>query len=99
MSGIILENNLGKDFFSFVMKKKATEQSEPFGEMLKNSINEVNTRQIEADHASRDLAVGNNKDIHQTMILMEKADISFQLMMQVRNKIIAAYEEIMHMQV
>jgi len=39
------------------------------------------------------------QDIHNTMIAIEKADLTFQLMMQVRNKIISAYEEIMRMQV
>jgi len=40
-----------------------------------------------------------NKDIHTTMIAVEKADMTFQLMMQIRNKITSAYEEIMRMQV
>jgi flagellar hook-basal body complex protein FliE len=40
-----------------------------------------------------------NQDIHNTMIAIEKADLSFQMMMQIRNKIINAYEEIMRMQV
>jgi flagellar hook-basal body complex protein FliE len=44
------------------------------------------------------LAAGKQKDIHQTMIALEKADVAFQLLMQVRNKIIAAYETIMRMQ-
>ena len=44
------------------------------------------------------LASGKQKDIHETMIEMEKADVAFQLLMQVRNKVIAAYETIMRMQ-
>ncbi len=99
MNEINIDNNLRTDFLSPVMVKKNPEPVGTFGDILKNSISEVNMRQIEADNASRELAVGNNKDIHQTMISLEKADISFQLMMQVRNKIIAAYEEIMHMQI
>ena len=50
-----------------------------------------NNRQIEA------LSKGEQKDIHQTMIAMEKASLSFELMMQIRNKAIAAYDEIRRM--
>jgi len=70
-----------------------------FSETLKNSIEKINDLQKKADVAINDLLVGNNKDIVQTMITMEKADIAFRLMTQVRNKIIQTYEEIMRMQV
>lgn len=99
MNEINISNNIKPDILSQPLKINESEPAESFGEILENSISEVNMRQIEADNASRELAVGNNKDIHQTMISLEKADISFQLMMQVRNKIVAAYEEIMHMQI
>ena len=59
----------------------------------------MNDLQHQADISVRELAAGRQKDIHQTMIAMEKAEISFQLMMKVRNKIIAAYEEIMRMSI
>ena len=52
---------------------------------------------LNADQAINDLAAGKQKDIHQTMISLEKADVAFQLMMQIRNKIIAAYETVMRM--
>ena len=67
--------------------------------MIQQSIAEVNRLQGEADNAVQDLNTGSNKDIHGTLIALEKADISFQLLMQVRNKIIAAYQEIMRMQI
>ena len=70
-----------------------------FSGILKHAIDEVNQAQIEADKSIRELAAGGEKDIHQTMIAMEKAEVSFQLMMQVRNKIVEAYEQIMRMQV
>ena len=70
-----------------------------FSEILKNSIEKVNALQKQADAASNELILGNNKDIVQTMIMVEKADVSFRLMMQVRNKIVQAYQEIMRMQV
>ena len=70
-----------------------------FANLLKESVEKVNELQKQADVAINDLVMGNNKDIVQTMVTMEKADISFRLMIQVRNKIVQAYEEIMRMQV
>ncbi|MDY7034123.1 MAG: flagellar hook-basal body complex protein FliE [Thermodesulfobacteriota bacterium] len=76
-----------------------TGTSESFADTLKHSIENVNNLQNEADQAIQELMVGKTKDIHKTMIAMEKADISFRMMMQVRNKIVEAYDEIMRMQV
>jgi len=70
-----------------------------FGEVLKTSVQEVNRLKTEADQAILDLAAGRGEGIHETMIALEKAAVSFELMMQVRNKIIGAYEEIMRMQI
>ena len=69
-----------------------------FGSMLARSLNEVNQLHADANEAVENLAAGKQKDIHQTMIALEKADVAFQLLMQVRNKIISAYETIMRMQ-
>jgi flagellar hook-basal body complex protein FliE len=70
-----------------------------FAAMLKDSISEVDRLQKEADRSIERLTVGDETDIHETVIAMEKADIAFKLMVQVRNKIVGAYEEIMRMQV
>jgi flagellar hook-basal body complex protein FliE len=100
MKEITLQTEL-KALFDSQLKEKQVqqEQEKSFSEILKNSIGEVNRLQQEADLAVQDLAVGKRKDIHETMIALEKAEVSFQLMMQVRNKIIGAYEEIMRMQI
>ena len=45
------------------------------------------------------MLTADNKDIHGTMIALEKADISMRLMLQIRNKLVSAYEEVMRMQV
>jgi len=70
-----------------------------FGKVLQESIQEVNRLQVEADSAIDELAIGQTGSVHETMIAVEKADTSFRLMMQVRNKIIDAYHEIMRMQI
>lgn len=73
--------------------------ADAFNQMLDQSIGRVNQLQNEADSAINDLTTGNRSDIHQTMIAVEKASVAFDLMMQVRNKIITAYETVMRMSV
>jgi len=70
-----------------------------FSDALRNSISEVNTAQTQADHAIKELISGRSKNIHETLLAVEKADSSLKLMMQVRNKILDAYKEVMRMQV
>ena len=55
--------------------------------------------QAEADTAVKQLVAGEVKDVTDAMVAVEKADLSFQTMMAVRNKMVAAYEEIMRMNV
>ncbi|MCX7046231.1 MAG: flagellar hook-basal body complex protein FliE [Candidatus Sumerlaeota bacterium] len=74
-------------------------QGPSFGDVLKDSINEVTRLQQEAEKAQTDLITGQNRDVHGTMIAMQKAGVSFKLMMEVRSKIVDAYKEVMRMQV
>ena len=69
-----------------------------FKKMLSNSIQEVNKLQSQANDSVQGMVLGKT-DIHTAMINMEKAGISFRLMMAVRNKMISAYEEVMRMQI
>lgn len=78
--------------------KPENTNSATFGQWLERSINTVDRMKKEADAAAQKLAAGENKDIHGTMISMQKADIAMNLMMEVRNKIISAYDEIKRMQ-
>lgn len=66
-----------------------------FEEFLTDSIKQVNNLQLQGNQAVQELAVGKSENIHETMIAMEKATISFQMMMQIRNKIIDAYQDIL----
>jgi len=75
------------------------QMADRFGEALKNSIAEVNQAQVSADRAAEQIAAGETKDLHGAMIKLEEADISLRLMVQVRNKAVEAYQEIMRMQV
>ena len=70
-----------------------------FAAVLKSSLTEVNQMQQKADVAISALATGDKASLQDTMIAMEQADVSFRLMMQVRNKIVEAYQAIWNMQV
>jgi len=71
---------------------------EGFGAVLKNAINQVEQLHGSAEQQVTDLLKGDRSDVHNVMIAVEKADIAFQLMMQVRNKIVSAYQEVSRMQ-
>jgi len=70
-----------------------------FFDALQSSMEEVNKNQLEADASVKDLIAGKSKNIHETMLQLQKADLSLKTMMQVRNKVLEAYKEIMKMQV
>ncbi len=69
-----------------------------FGDVMKNAINQVSTLENGADTQVNTLIQGGNTDMSHVMISVEKADVAFQLMMQVRNKIVSAYQDIEKMQ-
>jgi len=68
-----------------------------FGKVIKGAIDRVDGMDKEADKSILDLLKG-KADIHETMIAMQKADISMRLLLAIRNKAIEAYKEITHMQ-
>ena len=71
-----------------------------FAKVLKNSIDGVNARQLEASGLQRDFELGvPNTNLNDVMISMQKANLSFQEMVQVRNRLVTAYHDIMNMQV
>ena len=72
--------------------------ADSFGQWLNRSLGAVNQLQQHAGEAARKLATGETKDIHGTMIAMQKADIATNLMIEVRNKLLSAYDEIKRMQ-
>ena len=70
-----------------------------FSEILGNAIEQVNSLQAQAGEEVQKVMAGDATDIHTAMIAVQKADVSFQMMMQVRNKLVSAYQEIMKLQV
>jgi flagellar hook-basal body complex protein FliE len=70
-----------------------------FMSSLKDAIAKVNDAQLQANQAVDSLMTGETENVHGAMVALQKADVSFQLMMQVRNKLVSAYEEIQRMQI
>ncbi len=84
---------------NIIKNDKTEESAQSFGDYLKDALNRVNDMQLDADNAAEDFAAGKTDNIHQVMIAAEKADIALQFTMQIRNKILDAYNEIMRMQI
>lgn len=80
--------------------KPIQEQNGPtFGDVLNNAIQQVSDIQKEAGMEAQKFMSGEVTDIHTAMVAVQKAEMSFQMMMQVRNKLVNAYQEIMKMPV
>ncbi|RZB34904.1 MAG: flagellar hook-basal body complex protein FliE [Desulfobacteraceae bacterium Eth-SRB1] len=78
---------------------KVGENDGSFSNVLKDKIGEINKLQLDADAAIAKVELSDSGSIHEAMIAMEKASISFKTMLQVRNKMLEAYQEVMRMQV
>jgi flagellar hook-basal body complex protein FliE len=77
----------------------ASNPSAPFADMLKGAVLETNKLLQEAEGSVLNVVSGDTGSLHHTMIALEKADISFRTLLQVRNKVLDAYQEIMRMQI
>ena len=76
---------------------KPSQDSTEFLHTLKSAIGKVEELQSGAEQQVADVLQGSGQDLHAAMIAVEKADLSFQLMMQVRNKIVQAYQQVSQM--
>ncbi|MCH2386456.1 MAG: flagellar hook-basal body complex protein FliE [Pedosphaera sp.] len=74
-------------------------QGVSFGDVLNQFVSEVNDKQIASGQAVNDLLSGKDIPLHQAMIAMQEAGVAFQLMVEVRNKLLEGYQELMRMQV
>ena len=70
-----------------------------FKDLLIDSIKQVNDMQLQADQAMNRLATGETDNVAEVMTAVEKADLAFQLLMQIRNKLVDAYQEIRQMRI
>ena len=70
-----------------------------FSDALSKAVGDINAKQIDAGNAINGLLSGQGVSLHQAMISMQEANVSFQLMVEVRNKLLDSYQELMRMQV
>lgn len=81
-----------------VSSSQSESSSGGFADVLKSAVNRVSDLQSGADQQVSTLMQGGQGDMSKAMISVEKADVAFQLMMQVRNKLVSAYQDIEKMQ-
>ena len=69
------------------------------GNVFAQMVNEANQQQLAADKAIEELASGKSDSLHQVVLTAARADLSFRLVLEMRNKLVESYREIMRMQV
>jgi flagellar hook-basal body complex protein FliE len=70
----------------------------PFQNVLNSAIQEVEGARTSANQSVQNFLSGNGEDLHSTILASQRADLEFQMFLQVRNKVVSAYQEIMKMQ-
>lgn len=80
-------------------KSNINNSSLDFSSILKEKLNEVNDKQINADNITNEFISGDDIDVHQVMLSAQEAQMSLQLAVQMRNKIVESYQELNRMQV
>ncbi len=97
INGLNSISSISKSAFSNAEKAESVEGS--FANYFKDALTKVSDLEKESTALTEDFAAGNTDNIHQVLIAAEKADVALQFTMQIRNKIMDAYKEIMNMQV
>ena len=90
--GVLNNNLIGKE-----NNDKETSESS-FKDILKDSLDKVNEKQVKADNITNEFVSGGDVEIHEMMLSMEEAKMSLQLAIQVRNKVVDAVKELTNMQ-
>jgi flagellar hook-basal body complex protein FliE len=98
MADFKLYNDLPRIVPPAAPPQHSTSGGASFGKLLTEAIQQVNDVET-ASQGELQKYLSNESDLHSVMIALEKADLSFQMMMQVRNKIVQAYQEVMRAQV
>lgn len=99
-----LKDSLSKiaDSKELMQNLKSNDESSPkasFMDHLKDAVGDVNKMQVDADKLSVDVATGKSGNLHEAMLAMSQAQLGFNFVVQVRNKALEAYNEVMRMQV
>ncbi len=98
VSGLTQINNIAFDLKD-TSTNKISKSTESFSDFLKDSLAKVSSLEKESEEHTLKLVTGESENIHEAMIAAQKADIALQFTMQIRNKVLDAYNEIMRMQI
>ena len=71
----------------------------PFADLVKGLVQDTNRQQAQSEDGVRQLVTGETDSIHEVVLTTSRADLAFRLMMEIRNRLIASYQEVMRMQV
>lgn len=93
----LVSNNNIFDSINY-MDKSEEKKDISFFDTLKEKLDEVNEKQVKAEDLTESFIKGDNVDIHEVMLGTEEAKMSLELAVQIRNKIVEAYQEISRMQ-
>lgn len=96
---ILLPNSISSTANYGSAKQPNVVEGESFKDIMKSAMGSVDLAQHTADSAIQQAINGESTDIHDTMIAMQKADTSLKLMMEVRNKLLEAYQEVIKTQI
>ncbi len=94
VSGITQSGGLGYTPAVGALKERTT-----FAKLVADQIQDSNMQQLEAEKAVQDLAIGKADNVEDVVLSMVRADLSFRMLLEIRNHVIDAYQEIMRMQV
>jgi flagellar hook-basal body complex protein FliE len=84
---------------SLPTSESTTIQPGGFGKIFEQMVSSVDAKESHAQAITRDVLLGKNDQVHQSMIAMQEANVAFQLMVEVRNKVVESYQELMRMPV
>jgi flagellar hook-basal body complex protein FliE len=82
-----------------IQNKNNKNESDEFAKLLKKELNETNNMLTDAKKAETDIATGNVKDLAKASITIQKAELKMKMMLEVRNKAISAYKELLKTQI
>lgn len=92
-------NSVGNINTQMPSLQPAAKKPDNFATLMQQYVQQANLETKAANEAGVDLAMGKSDNVSETLLAMQKADLSFQLMLGVRNKLVDAYREVMRMQV
>ena len=75
------------------------EPARGFGQTVTDLLKGANAQHLQADAAISDLMAGNSEGVHQVVLAVAKADLAFRMVLEIRNRLIESYQEVMRMQI